>query len=98
MANWKTDLAAFVEETTAFAKSLRVEPPPPRTIVEPDPMPAVTWMDSEREEIRQRVADFKAHQQRLNHGAEGLRRVRMGADARFATLGGKVGSKINRLF
>jgi Xaa-Pro aminopeptidase len=27
MANWKTDLAAFVEETTAFAKSLRVEPP-----------------------------------------------------------------------
>jgi hypothetical protein len=65
MANWKTDLAAFVEETTAFAKSLRVEPPPPRTIVEPDPIPAVTWMDSEREEIRQRVADFKAHQQRL---------------------------------
>ena len=65
MANWKTDLAAFVEETTAFAKSLRVEPPMPHTIIEPDPIPAVNWMDSEREEIRQRVAKFKAHQQRL---------------------------------
>jgi hypothetical protein len=65
MANWKTDLAAFVEETTAFAKSLRVEPPMPHTIIEPDPIPAVKWMDSEREEIRQRVAKFKAHQQRL---------------------------------
>ena len=26
------------------------------------------WMDSEREEIRQRVAKFKAHQQRLIKG------------------------------
>jgi hypothetical protein len=65
MANWKTDLAAFVEETTAFAKSLRVEPPMTHTIIEPDPIPAVKWMDSEREEIRQRVAKFRAHQQRL---------------------------------
>jgi hypothetical protein len=65
MANWKTDLAAFVEETTAFANSLRVEPPMPHTIIEPDPIPTVKWMDSEREEIRQRVAKFKAHQQRL---------------------------------
>ena len=65
MANWKTDLAAFVEETTAFAKSLRVEPPMPHTIIEPDPIPAVNWIDSEREEIRKRVANFKAHQQRL---------------------------------
>jgi hypothetical protein len=35
------------------------------TIIEPDPIPAVKWMDSEREEIRQRVAKFRAHQQRL---------------------------------
>jgi len=63
MANWKTDLAAFVEETTAFAKSLRVEPPMTHTI--PDPIPGVKRMDSEREEIRQRVAKFQAHQQRL---------------------------------
>jgi hypothetical protein len=65
MANWKTDLAAFVEETTAFAKSLRVEPPMTHTIIEPDSIPAVKGMDSEREDIRQRVAKFKAHQQRL---------------------------------
>jgi hypothetical protein len=65
MAHWKTDLAAFVEETTAFAKSLRLEPPMPRTIIEPNPIPAVKWIESEREEIRQRVANFRAHQQRL---------------------------------
>jgi hypothetical protein len=49
MANWKTDLAAFVEETTAFAKSLRVEPPMTHTIIEPDPIPAVKgWTPSAR--------------------------------------------------
>ena len=64
MAYWKTDLDAIVEKTTAFAKSLRVEPPMARTIVEPN-VPAVKWIDSEREEIRQRVANFKAYQQHL---------------------------------
>jgi len=65
MARWKTELDAFVEETMAFAKSLHVEPPMPRTIVEPNGVPAVKWIDSEREEIRRRVANFKVHQQRL---------------------------------
>ena len=65
MARWKTDLDALVEEAMAFAKSLHVEPPMPRTIVEPNGVPAVKWIDSEREEIRQRVANFKVHQQRL---------------------------------
>jgi len=65
MADWKTELDALVEETTAFAKSLRVEPPMPRTIVEPNRMPPVSRIVSEREEIRQRVANFKAHQQRF---------------------------------
>ena len=65
MARWKTDLDAFVEETMAFAKSLHVEPPMSRTIVEPNGGPAVKWIDSEREEIRQCVANFKARQQRL---------------------------------
>ena len=55
----------FVKETMAFAKSLRVEPPMPRTIVEPDRIPPVKGIESEREEIRQRVASFKAHQQRF---------------------------------
>ena len=65
MTDWKTDLDEFVKETMAFAKSLRVEPPMPRTIVEPDRIPPVKGIESEREEIRQRVANFKAHQQRL---------------------------------
>ena len=65
MADWKTELDAFVEETMAFAKSLRVEPPVPRTIVEPNRIPSVNWMSSEREEIGQGIANFKAHQQRF---------------------------------
>ena len=65
MADWKTELNALVEETTAFTKSVRVEPPMPRTIVEPNRMPPVNLNNSERDEIRQRVANFKAHQQRL---------------------------------
>ena len=65
MVNWKADLNSLVEETMAFAKSVRVEPPMPRTVVEPNRMPPVNWMESEREEIRQRVANFKAHQRRL---------------------------------
>ena len=65
MADWKTELDALVKETMAFAKSLRVEPPMPRTIVEPNRMPPVSRIVSEREEIRQRVANFKAHQQRF---------------------------------
>ncbi len=65
MVNWKAALNSLVEETMAFAKSVRVEPPMPRTVVEPNRMPPVNWMESEREEIRQRVANFKAHQQRF---------------------------------
>ena len=65
MADWKTELNALVEETNAFVKSIRVQPPMPRTIVEPIRMPPVNRLESEREEIRQRVANFKAHQQRF---------------------------------
>jgi len=65
MVNWKADLNSLIEETMAFAKSVRVEPSMPRTVVEPSRMPPVNWMESEREDIRQRVANFKAHQQRF---------------------------------
>jgi hypothetical protein len=65
MADWKTELDSLVNETMAFAKNLRVEPPIPRTIVEPNRVPAVKGIESEREEIRQRVANFRAHQQRF---------------------------------
>jgi hypothetical protein len=36
-----------------------------RTIVEPNRVPLVNWRVSERDEIMQRVASFKAHQQRF---------------------------------
>ncbi len=65
MADWKTELEALVKETTAFAKSHGVEPPMPRTIAEPNRIPPLTGIESEREEIRQRVANFKANQQRF---------------------------------
>jgi hypothetical protein len=65
MINWKADLNSLVDETMAFVRSVRVEPPLPHTIVEPNRMPSVNWMSSEREEIGQRVANFKAHQQRF---------------------------------
>jgi hypothetical protein len=65
MADWKTELNALVEETTAFAKSLRVEVPMARTIVAPNRIPPVKGLESERELIRQRVANFKAHQERF---------------------------------
>ena len=64
MPNWKADLEALVEETMAFTKNIRVEPPMPRTVVEPNRMPPVN-LNSERDEIRQRVANFKAHQERF---------------------------------
>ena len=65
MVDWRADLNSLVEETMALAKSVRAEPPMPRTVVEPNRVPPVNWMESEREDIRQRVANFKAHQQRF---------------------------------
>jgi hypothetical protein len=59
--------------------AFHVEPPMPRTIVEPNRMP-VNWDKSEREEIGERVANFKAHQQRFmrereDYAASALRRM-----------------------
>jgi hypothetical protein len=65
MTNWKSDLDALIDETMAFAKRIRAAPPMPRTVVEPNRMPPVTWTVSAREEIGHRVANFKAHQQRF---------------------------------
>jgi hypothetical protein len=64
MTNWKTDLDALVEETMAFTKSVRVGPTTPSAVVEPNRMPA-NLDRSERDQIRQRVANFKAHQERF---------------------------------
>jgi hypothetical protein len=61
MTDWKADLHALVEETVAFAKKHHVEPPMPRTIVEPSRTPSINLPKSECEEIRQRVSNFKMH-------------------------------------
>ena len=66
MVDWKANLDALVEETMAFAESVRVERTMmPRTIVEPNRVPSVNWTGSEREEIGRHIANFRAHQQRF---------------------------------
>lgn len=66
MTGWKADLDALVQEAMALAKSnIRVEPPIPRTLVEPNRMPPVNLNNSERDEIQRRVSNFRAHQERF---------------------------------
>jgi hypothetical protein len=65
MTNWQVDLDALVEETMAFAKSIGVETLTPRTLMEPKRTPPANLNNSERDQIRQRVANFKAHQERF---------------------------------
>ena len=81
MTNWHAGLDALVEETMAFAKSIGVESPMPRTVMEPNRMPPVNLNNSERDQIRQRVANFKAHQERFarereDFAASVLKRIR----------------------
>jgi hypothetical protein len=61
MTNLEAKLAALIEETMVFAKSVRVET---HTVAEPN-RTRVNWIKSEREAIRQRVANFRAHQERF---------------------------------
>ena len=51
MTDWETDLDALVQEAMAITKSIRVEPPIPRTVVEPNRMSPVNLNNSERDEI-----------------------------------------------
>jgi hypothetical protein len=69
MLNLKANLNTFIEETTAFVNRIRVEPMP-RTVMEPNREPSVDWALSEREEIARRIANFRAHQQRLKRERE----------------------------
>ena len=64
MTNWQADLDALVQETMALTKSVSVEPTVTPALVEPNRLPA-NLDRSERDEIRQRVANFKAHQERF---------------------------------
>jgi hypothetical protein len=81
MTNWQPDLA-LVQETMDFAKSIGLESPMPRIVMEPNRMPPpVNLNNSESDQIRQRVANFKAHQERFarereDFAASILKRIR----------------------
>ena len=64
MTNWQAELDALVQETMRLTRSAGVEPFIPRAAVE-HRMPPVNLNNSERDQIRQRVANFKAHQERF---------------------------------
>jgi hypothetical protein len=75
VSDWKVDLDALVRETMLFVASVKSEPVDPRALARgmaerTVPTPLDRWVGSEREEIKKRVASFKAHQQRLIHDRE----------------------------
>jgi hypothetical protein len=70
MTNWKADFDRLVEESAAFANKHRVDQLMPRAIVELSWLPPVDLNISQREEIRQRVSSFKAHQERFTRERE----------------------------
>jgi hypothetical protein len=79
MTDWKADLDALVFETMAFAKTIHREQMPADLIERPTLQP-MNWGGPQREEIEQRVANFKAQQQRLirereDYAASTLRRI-----------------------
>jgi hypothetical protein len=78
--SWRHDLDALIESTTAFVQDVGGQyapelPPVLRTVEQalretPNPAPAarvapMVFPASERDEIRQHVSNFKAHQQKL---------------------------------
>jgi hypothetical protein len=67
MADSKIHIDVLVDETIALTKSISVQSPPrPPTRVEPASMPPVDL----RAELRERVSDFKAHQERFTRERE----------------------------
>jgi hypothetical protein len=79
--DWKLELDALIESTMAFAREVKPQSiselalivrTAEQTLAEtskPTPLPAVirpmTLPTSERDEIRQRVSNFKAHQEKM---------------------------------
>jgi hypothetical protein len=79
MPDWKADLDALVEKTIAFTKCVQAQTVLPNR--EPTHIPPLSWMNSEREDIEHRVANFRAHQQELiaereNYAASQIKRMR----------------------
>lgn len=72
MHDWKSELDSLVAETTAFARSLKVdERPKPKEVVEQGTPSVPDYGGSERDEIRKRVESFQAHQERFMREREG---------------------------
>ena len=85
MSSWQNDLDALVEESMAFARNAKGQSAAAEPSVEPvlviaqqalaEPRPRATaapmmWTVSQREEIKQRVANFKAHQLKMQTDRE----------------------------
>jgi hypothetical protein len=68
MINWQAELDALMQEAVGLTKSAGVEPIIPRAVVEPHRISPVNLNSSERVQIRQRIANFKAHQERFARG------------------------------
>jgi hypothetical protein len=119
MGDWKTERDALINETMAFARSIRSQQPvpvqqlvPPQRISDDVPklrqdlastapappdttfeeiigdrrLEPMKWKGPERDEIKQRVANFKTHQQRFNREREDyatstLKRAKASQDA-----------------
>ena len=65
MTNWEAELDALMRDTMRLTKGAGVEPVIPRAVIAPHRMSLVTLNSSERDQIRRRVANFKAHQERF---------------------------------
>ena len=65
MTNWQAELDVLMQETLRLTKSAGVEPLIPRAVIEPLRTSPVNLNSSERDQIRQRVSTFKAHQERF---------------------------------
>jgi hypothetical protein len=64
VTDWKTDRDALVDGGMAFARTVRREAPA-TDLVERPRLEPMNWGGPQREEITQRVSNFKAQQQRL---------------------------------
>jgi hypothetical protein len=69
MTNWQSELDALMQETIRLTKSAGVEPFIPRAVIEPNRMSPVNLNSSERDQIRQRVANFKARTRSASRGS-----------------------------
>jgi hypothetical protein len=70
MTDWRPDLKALIAETKAFKEKIYAKQTMPRPNGKLNPTAEMNPVKSEREEICQRVANFKAHQQRLKRERE----------------------------